>query len=376
MLSLTAASAFSQTPVNVDVRVLELPRIDLDRVGTLPIRTSIAKPVSAAVAESLLSGPRSKTIYKLELPASSGKSTQFHVDSRIPLAMNSDGEVVSFFEIGIGIDVSPKVTPGRDIALSTSSQVRVRRGPAVNGGLPVVFETVALRYETRVREGETAVLGGFISDVERASLPMISPLPDNPILSYVFGRKREQQVNAEVVILLTPHIEGPITDPIFDVPIVVSNIQPVPVFTSPAPATSMPVVQEHAFAAPVLPPVPVVVNPPSMLSALPEPREKTVKPVLQVAAVSIPVRTAPATKSPHATQYTVQVGAFDDSEKAEALVRKLTQKKYETVFIDKLSNSKATYHVRVGRFAEMKIARELEKKLQKDGFGTFVTTAE
>ncbi len=354
--------------------------MDLDRVGTLPIRTSIAKSVSETIAQSLISGSQTKTIYKLNLQASSGKSAQFRVDSRIPIATNSAGELVSFFEVGIGIDVSPKVSPSREIALSTSSQVRVRRGPAVNGGLPLIYETPALRYETRVREGETAVLGGFITDAERTALPMLSPLPDNPVVSYLFGKKREQQANFEIVVLLTPHIAGPIIDTTVEIPIVVGNVPPVPVGTSSPAAQSpslsaskTPASQVRLPAAVVPSPAPVFVDPPSMVSALPEPATPVKPP--PVMAASVPSRIVPPAKIMHGTTYTVQVGAFEDSANAEVLVRKLTQKKYDA-FVDKVSGTKAAYHVRVGRFPEMKAARDLQKKLQRDGFGTFVTTLE
>jgi len=72
-------------------------------------------------------------------------------------------------------------------------------------------------------------------------------------------------------------------------------------------------------------------------------------------------------------RYTVQVGAFDQLEKAESLRSQLA-KNYEMVFVEKLGTSKTPYRVRVGRFSDMQSARKIEKQLAGNGIDTYVTT--
>jgi len=72
-------------------------------------------------------------------------------------------------------------------------------------------------------------------------------------------------------------------------------------------------------------------------------------------------------------RYTVQVGAFDQLEKAESLRSQLA-KNYDMVFVEKVGTSKTPYRVRVGRFSDMQAARKIEKQLADDGMDTFVTT--
>ena len=69
----------------------------------------------------------------------------------------------------------------------------------------------------------------------------------------------------------------------------------------------------------------------------------------------------------------MQVGAFDQLEKAEALRAQLA-KGYEMVFVEKVGTSKTPYRVRVGRFLDMQSARKTEKQLVSDGMDTYVTT--
>jgi cell division protein FtsN len=72
-------------------------------------------------------------------------------------------------------------------------------------------------------------------------------------------------------------------------------------------------------------------------------------------------------------RYTVQVGAFDQLEKAEMLRAQLA-KTYDMVFVEKVGTSKTPYRVRVGRFPDMQSARKVEKQLAGDGIDTYVTT--
>jgi len=72
-------------------------------------------------------------------------------------------------------------------------------------------------------------------------------------------------------------------------------------------------------------------------------------------------------------KYTVQVGAFDQLEKAESLRSQLA-KNYDMVFVEKVGTSKTPYRVRVGRFSDMQSARKIENQLAGDGIDTYVTT--
>jgi cell division protein FtsN len=312
------------------------------------------------------------------------------------------------------MDVTPKVFQSRDISLATASQVRIRRGPDAAGASLVVFENPFSKFDTRIHEGDSIILGGFITAAERMELPEMPMLPGNPILNYLYPKVQKPQDRTEIAILLTPRIVGMLINPVVDAPVIVSKpavnpaaVSPIPTavsslaaatsptVTSPQPAitsalpggntgdsVSPPVITSSpigagAAAADVKPrPAPTVVV--STLSA----------PDSTAAAVSLPPIVAPppldAGKSapsianmPEAEgtggRYTVQVGAFDQLEKAESLRSQLA-KNYDMVFVEKVGTSKTPYRVRVGRFSDMQSARKIEKQLTDDGMETYVTT--
>jgi len=326
VVSLAAATAaLAQTSVVVEVKVLQLSRVELDQLGTMPAWLGFAKPLSREQVESITSNTRSKTVQRIDLQATSRKPSQLRVDTRISLPTGSSAEVQAVHEAGIGMDVTPKVFQNRDIALITASSVRIRRVADANGASLVLFESPAVQYETRVHEGETIAVGGFITDAQRMSLPELTMLPENPILNYLFPKTREQKDKSEIVVLLTPRIVGIVLD-------------------VPDPVVS------------VAPPITPAVTPS----------------VATTPIANTPATPAPAEKEAHGV-YTVQVGAFDSQAKAQALMDQLS-KKFDNVFIDKVSTGPAFYHVRVGHLVFMEEARQLQRKLITDGFQTYVTT--
>jgi cell division septation protein DedD len=137
-------------------------------------------------------------------------------------------------------------------------------------------------------------------------------------------------------------------DPAVDAPVAAVNSPPV--VSSPSAvltAAVAPVTAGAGSRPPVVPPPAAIINTPAV-SNVPEVEGTGGK-------------------------YTVQVGAFDQLENAEAMRFQLA-KKYDMVFVERVSTSKAPYRVRVGRFPDMQTARKFEKQLVSDGIDTYVTT--
>ena len=69
-----------------------------------------------------------------------------------------------------------------------------------------IIDLQELSTSVMLRDGQTLVLAGLISQVrklERKGLPFFS---DIPLLGHVFSRSEEQKENRELVIFITPHI--------------------------------------------------------------------------------------------------------------------------------------------------------------------------
>ena len=82
-----------------------------------------------------------------------------------------------------------------------------------------------------------------------------------------------------------------------------------------------------------------------------------------------PLATVASLSSP--ASFTVQVGAFESREVAEALKRDLEQR-HQDVSIETFSTTRTFYRVRVGRLADMAAAEQLVKTLRQEKFDPFV----
>src|SRR5215471_3317849 len=109
----TAVNA--QTSIVVEVRVVEVPHGSLESMGGTMAMPGFAKPVNKSLADFLATGPGSKVVHRIELPATSGNVTQVRLDSRIGVTSSSSADVQAFFDAGIVMDVTPKVYQNRDI---------------------------------------------------------------------------------------------------------------------------------------------------------------------------------------------------------------------------------------------------------------------
>lgn len=69
--------------------------------------------------------------------------------------------------------------------------------------------------------------------------------------------------------------------------------------------------------------------------------------------------------------YTIQVGAFESEDAAEALKRTLDER-YRDVTIQTSSTTQTFYRVRVGRLADLASAEKLSKQLREEKFDPFV----
>jgi len=85
-----------------------------------------------------------------------------------------------------------------------------------------------------------------------------------------------------------------------------------------------------------------------------------------------PRAAVPASSSPSgAVLYTIQVGAFERQDTAEALQKRL-ERHYRDVMIQTFSTDRTFYRVRVGRVSDLPSAEKLIKQLREEKFDPFV----
>jgi len=106
--------------------------------------------------------------------------------------------------VGVNIDISPRVHHDGDISLLLKLEISSVGSPGY-AGLPT-FSTRTVTSTLRLRDGETSILAGLITDREGTSLSGIPGLASVPLLGRIFGRTQKETEETDIIMTLSPRI--------------------------------------------------------------------------------------------------------------------------------------------------------------------------
>jgi len=122
---------------------------------------------------------------------------------------------VSFLDVGLKLDVEPNIylddDVGIKVGLEVSSIVKEVSGPS--GSQAYQIGTRTATTSLRLKNGETQVLAGLISDEERSSANRLPGLGDIPALGRLFSSQSDSKNKTEIILLITPHIVRNLAQP-------------------------------------------------------------------------------------------------------------------------------------------------------------------
>ncbi|HIE08714.1 MAG TPA: type II and III secretion system protein [Armatimonadetes bacterium] len=144
-----------------------------------------------------------------------GQTGTINVGGEIPLPAPAVGAVgavavgVTYRPYGIILEVTPQIKAPDLIELTVRAQVSeldwtnaiTIMGTAVPG-----IRTREAQTVLQVRDGETIVIGGLISEEERRSVTKVPFLGDLPVIGRLFRRTEERRGQTVLVFFLTAHI--------------------------------------------------------------------------------------------------------------------------------------------------------------------------
>ena len=147
------------------------------------------------------------------------EKAKIHIGEKVPVITTTStanvgvAESVSYLDVGLKLDVEPQVYLDSDVGikvgLEVSSIVREIRGQS--GSLTYQVGTRNAATVLRLKDGETQILAGLISDEDRQSASKIPGFGDLPLLGRLFSTQRDETTKTEIVLLITPRIIRNIT---------------------------------------------------------------------------------------------------------------------------------------------------------------------
>jgi general secretion pathway protein D len=113
----------------------------------------------------------------------------------------------TYLDVGVNIDLTPRVHPNRDVSLKLKVEVSSHTGDSVIGGItqPIISQRV-IEHDIRLKEGEVSILGGLVQRTDSKALEGWPGLARLPLLRYLFSHDRMNHQEDEVLIVLTPRI--------------------------------------------------------------------------------------------------------------------------------------------------------------------------
>jgi type II secretory pathway component GspD/PulD (secretin) len=117
-------------------------------------------------------------------------------------------QTVSYVLTGIQMSVTPSINADGRILLQIMprvSQPSVSASGSTQTGAPAIDSRDA-NTTVLVRDGETIVIGGLISDSFQDTIAKIPLLGDIPILGWLFKKKSKTRVRNELLIFVTTRV--------------------------------------------------------------------------------------------------------------------------------------------------------------------------
>jgi general secretion pathway protein D len=142
------------------------------------------------------------------------EKAKIHIGDKVPVITSNTtstgvvSESVSYLDVGLKLDVEPSVLMRDDVQIKVGLEVSniVREIRSNNGTLTYQIGTRNAGTTLRLKDGETQVLAGLISDEDRKSAAKIPGLGDLPLLGRLFSDHHDERNKTEIVLLITPRI--------------------------------------------------------------------------------------------------------------------------------------------------------------------------
>ncbi len=175
-----------------------------------------------ATANAILTDNKTRIIQDPEVRVSDGEKATLKIGDRVPVATGSFQAGVGvgtssinplvntqfqYIDVGVNIDVTPRVHPDGDVSMKLSIEVSQITGTSNIGGInqPVISQR-KIEHDIRLKNGEVSVLGGLIERTQTKNVNGIPGVAQLPLFRYLFSDNSNEVKEDEVLIVLTPHV--------------------------------------------------------------------------------------------------------------------------------------------------------------------------
>lgn len=236
---LVALQDLAEPEVMLEVEIVEVKRtreLNLgvrwpDQIGLSPLAGTAGEPVTLADLRRLSAATTAATLPPTTLRAG---QTDIHTDilanprirsrnrekariligERVPNITSTStatgfvAESVTYVDVGLKLDVEPTISLAGEVIIRVGLEVSNIIGQVQSKQGSVAFQIGTRTAQTvlRLRDGESQVLAGLISDEDRSTRNKLPGMGELPVLGRLFGQHADNTSKTEIVLSITPRI--------------------------------------------------------------------------------------------------------------------------------------------------------------------------
>lgn len=149
------------------------------------------------------------------------EKAKIQIGDRVPVITTTStatgfvSESVSYVDVGLKLEVEPNIYLDDEVAIKVSLEVSslVREILSKSGTLSYQIGTRVANTVLRLKDGETQILAGLISDEDRSTANKVPGLGELSIVGRLFGSQKDDTQRSEILLSITPHVLRSINRP-------------------------------------------------------------------------------------------------------------------------------------------------------------------
>jgi general secretion pathway protein D len=157
---------------------------------------------------------RTNVLANPRIRVKSKEKARIHIGDKVPVITTTAGatgfvsESVNYLDVGLKLEVEPVVSLEDDVGIKVGLEVSNISQEVKTTGGTVAYQVGTRNANTtlRLRDGETQVLAGLISDEDRRSADKVPGISRLPVIGRLFSNNRDTVNKTEVVLLITPRV--------------------------------------------------------------------------------------------------------------------------------------------------------------------------
>ena len=164
----------------------------------------------------------SNTLANPRIRVKNKEKARIHIGDRVPVITTTAAatggfvsESVTYLDVGLKLEVEPLISLEDEVSMKVGLEVSniTQTVKSTSGTLTYQLGTRTAATNLRLRDGETQVLAGLISNDDRRSADRVPVLGELPIAGRLFSHTLDNNNRTEIVLLITPRLARTLARP-------------------------------------------------------------------------------------------------------------------------------------------------------------------